>query len=482
MNVQDLTPKDVFGYFAEIASIPHGSHNLDRITEYCINFAKNNNLDYRKDAAGNIVIYKPGTLGLESHEPVILQGHLDMVCEKVEDSPINMETDPLELMTDGEWLWAKDTTLGGDDGIALAYCFALLASNDIKHPPLEVLFTANEEVGLMGAHGLDVSMLSGKRLINLDSEEEGIITVSCAGAARITSEIPVSKQKLNPDDSVAFEITVGGLLGGHSGVDINSHRKNAGKVLAELLDWIFNKVRISISNFQCGGRLNVIPNTASMVVACSKDKKAVTQTIINDFVHLMKKECLSTEPGITFNVKEVDVPAEGSSPAGTRQLIFALMECPHGVTEMSPDIDGLVQTSINLGRIDYSNNTLTMSYMARSNADYGKKVLIRKISLLSEQLQGAMTIDTDYSAWEYRLDSPLRDTMVQAYADFYSEVPVISALHAGLECGIIGEKIPNMDMASIGPTIKYVHSPMERMNIASAKRSYDYLLRVLEML
>lgn len=482
MNIQDLLPRDVFSYFAEISSIPHGSYNLDKITEYCINFAKNNNLEYKKDGAGNVVIYKPGTAGFENHEPVILQGHLDMVCEKNETSSINMETDSLELMTDGEWMWAKDTTLGGDDGIAIAFCMAILASKDVKHPPLEVLFTANEEVGLIGAHDLDVSMLKSKKLINLDSEEEGIITVSCAGAARITSEIPVSKQKISSDDSVAFEISVGGLLGGHSGVDINSHRKNAGKILAELLDWIFHKVRISINDFKCGGRLNVIPNTATMVISCAKDKKAVTQTIINDFVRLMKKECLSTEPGITFNVKEVEVPSEGSSPAGTRQMIFALMECPHGVTEMSPDIEGLVQTSINLGKIEFTNNTLIMSYMARSNADYGKKLLIRKISLLTDQLQGMMTIDTDYSAWEYRLDSPLRDVMVQAYADYYGEVPVISAMHAGLECGIIGEKIPNMDMVSVGPTIKYVHSPKEKMNIASVERSYNYLLRVLEML
>ncbi len=482
MNIQDLLPKDVFKYFTEISSIPHGSYNLDKITDYCINFSEVHHLNYRKDDAGNIVIYKPGTSGYENHEPVILQGHLDMVCEKTQDCPTNMEKDPLELMTDGEWLWAKDTTLGGDDGIAIALCLAILASDSLKHPPLEVLLTANEEVGLIGAHNLDVSMLSGKKLINLDSEEEGIITVSCAGAARITSEIPVSKQLLNTDDYASFEVSVGGLLGGHSGVDINSNRRNAGKVLAELLDWIFHKVRISISDFKCGGRLNVIPNAASMVISCTKDKKAVTLTIINDFILLMKKECLSTEPGITINVKAVEVPSEGSSPAGTRQMIFALMECPHGVTEMSPDIEGLVQTSINLGKIDYSNNTLTMNYMARSNADYGKKVLIRKISLLSDQLQGTMSVDTNYSAWEYRLDSPLRDIMVQAYADFYKEIPVITAMHAGLECGIIGEKIPNMDMVSVGPTIKYVHSPKERMNIASVKRSYEYLLRVLEML
>ncbi len=482
MIVQDLKPRDVFSYFADISAIPHGSYNLNGISDYCISFAQKHNLDYKKDYAGNIVIYKPGTLGFENHKPVILQGHLDMVCEKTEDSDADMERDSLELMTDGEWLWAKDTTLGGDDGVAIAFCLAILASCDIKHPPLEVLLTANEEVGLIGAHDLDVSMLKGRQLINLDSELEGIITVSCAGAARITSEIPVSKQKLNADESVAFEISVGGLLGGHSGVDINAHRRNAGKVLAELLDWIFHKVRISVCDFKCGGRLNVIPNSASTVIVCNKDKKALTQTIINDFVRLMKKECLSTEPGITFNVKEVDVPSEGTSPAGTRQMIFALMECPHGVTEMSPDIEGMVQTSINLGKIDYSDNNLTMCYMVRSNADYGKKVLIRKISLLSDQLQGMMTIDTSYSAWEYRLDSPLRDTMVQAYADFYGEAPVISSMHAGLECGIIGEKIPNMDMASIGPTIEYVHSPMERMNIASVERSYNYLLRVLEML
>lgn len=482
MNIQDFNPSDVFGYFTEIAAIPRGSHNLEGITNYCIDFAIKHNLDYRKDDYGNIVIYKPGTPGYENSKPVILQGHLDMVCEKTEDATIDMEKDPLELATDGEWIWAKDTTLGGDDGVALAFCLAILSSKDVSHPPLEVLFTADEEVGLIGAHELDVSMLKGRQLINLDSEQEGIITVSCAGAARITSEIPVSKQKLNSEDFVAFEISVGGLLGGHSGVDINEHRKNAGKVLAELLDWIFHKVRISISEFKCGGRLNVIPNTATAVIACNKDKRALTQTIINDFVRLMKKECLSTEPGITFSVKEIEVPTEGSSPAGTRQFIFALMECPHGVTEMSPDIDGLVQTSINLGKIEYSDSTLIMSYMARSNADYGKKLLIRKIALLSDQLQGMMTIDTDYSAWEYRLDSPLRDTMVQAYADCYGDTPVITAMHAGLECGIIGEKIPNMDMASIGPTIEYVHSPMERMNIKSVERSYKYLLRVLEML
>ena len=482
MNVQDLKPKNVFDYFIKISSIPHGSGNTQGLVDYCLEFSKEHNLEASTDNAGNVLIKKNGTPGYEDHEPVVLQGHLDMVCEKVSDCNIDMATQPIELMTDGEWLWAKGTTLGGDDGIALAFIFALLADNEVKHPPIEALFTTDEEVGLIGAHGLDVSNIKGRKLINIDSEAEGVLTVSCAGAARIICNMPVAQLKLSSDEYCAFEVKVSGLLGGHSGIDINAHRRNSGKVLIELLDWIFHKVRISICDFKCGGRLNVIPSSATAVFCCSRDKKALTQTIITDFVRLMKHECMSTEPGINITFNETEVPEIGSSPAGTRQLVFALMECPHGVYGMSPDIEGLVQTSINLGNVSYSNGSLDLGFMARSNNDYGKRVLIRKLSLLTEQLQGMMSVEGDYPAWEYRIDSPLRDTMVQAYADFYGDVPKVTAIHAGLECGIIGEKIPGMDMVSVGPTMLNVHTPNEKLNIASCERSYNYLLRVLELL
>lgn len=482
MIIQDLKPKEVFEYFRAISAIPHGSGNTAALSDYCMEFAKLNGLNANKDACGNIVIYKAASSGYESHETIVLQGHLDMVCEKTEGASIDMEKEAIELMSDGEWLWAKDTTLGGDDGIAIAFILAILADKNLKHPAIEALFTVDEEVGLVGAHNLDVSNIHGRKLINIDSETEGILTVSCAGAARINCSIPLAQQKIVAEECCAFEVTVGGLLGGHSGIDINAHRKNAGKILAELLDWIFHKVRISVCDFKCGGRLNVIPNTASVVITCSKDKKALTQTIITDFIRLMKHECMSTETGLVISFKNVDVPEKGTSPSGTRQLIFALMESPHGVSAMSPDIEGLVQTSINMGSINCADGSLELGFMARSNTDYGKRLLIRKLSLLTDQLQGMLVVEGEYPAWEYRLDSPLRDTMVQAYADFYGEVPEVTAIHAGLECGIIGEKIPGMDMVSFGPTMLNVHSPKERLNIASCERSYSYLIKVLEML
>lgn len=480
MQISELEPKKVFRFFEEISGIPHGSGNTKELEKYCLEFAKKRGLKSFQDTYGNIILFKPASPGYENHEPVILQGHLDMVCEKDADCLVDMEKDAIRLQTDGTVLWAKGTTLGADDGIAVAFILAILDSENLRHPPLEALFTTDEEIGLIGANKLDASRLKGKRLINIDSEEEGILTVSCAGATRVNCEIPVTEKDA---DECAIEISVSGLLGGHSGVDIGTGRRNAGKVLAEALDYISESAPFGISSIHFGGRLNVIPQTATATI-CAKGKDcAAVFSAVSEFDAIMKSECCSTEPDVAIAAKNANANAlMATDENGTKKLICILLQMPHGVFAMSPTIKDLVQTSLNLGSFVYENGKTEAGFMIRSNRDYGKQSLKRRILHLSEYFGGKAEMDTDYPAWEYRPDSPLRNTMVEAYEDLYGEVPVISAMHAGLECGIIAEKIPGADLVSFGPTMRNVHTPKEELDVHSAERSFRYLLHILEKL
>lgn len=425
------------------------------------------------------MLFKGGTPGYENSSPVILQGHLDMVCEKESDCPLDMEKDGLRLMTDGEYIWADGTTLGGDDGIAIAYILALLASEDIQHPPIEALFTCDEEIGLLGARMLDTSRLQGRRLINIDSEEEGILTVSCAGAVRIFCEIPFTSCKAR---GCAKIVKITGLLGGHSGTDINKNRQNAIKVLGQLLDFLNDEEGIRIAALRTGGRPNVIPNAAEAVICCDPEKSQGISRALETFSGKLKQEYAETEPNISVLISETPLPASCLDPSGTKDLIFALMQAPTGVHSMNPNIPGLVQTSLNFSSADMEENLLELSFMVRSNTDFGKQILVRQLTLLIEHLGGNIRLEGDYSAWEYSRDSALRDRMVQAYQDIYGISPKVQAIHAGLECGILSDKLPGADMVSFGPDMENVHTPAERMNVESVKRCWHYLLHVLKLL
>ena len=479
MQITELEPKKVFYFFSQLAKIPHGSGNTRQIEQYCLDFAEKRGLDAYRDEYGNVMIFKDGTEGYEQSAPVILQGHLDMVCEKLPNCTKDMEQEGIDIIVDRDILRADGTTLGGDDAIAAAYILALLDSDDIPHPPIEGLLTIDEETGLRGAHALDASRLKGRRLINIDSEEEGVLTVSCAGASRVSCEIPVETVTAN---GIAKEITIGGFLGGHSGIDINKNRKNAIKVLGELLHELNDSVSVQIVSISAGGRLNVITPSAQAVVCVDKTEEEEFDRIVAAFDARLKKECASAEPDAYVSANTVSLPNLCADRDGTGKILFALMQSPSGVRAMNADIPSLVQTSSNPGEAIFDGKSLKINFMIRSNADSDKVSLVKTVQSFVEYAGGTVKLGDDYPAWEYLPDSSLRDTMTAVYETMHGEKPVITSIHAGLECGILTKKLPGADMVSIGPMMWNVHTPEERLDIKSCERVWKYLLQVLKML
>lgn len=482
MNICNLEPKKVFEFFSAISSIPHGSGNTEKIADYCIDFASKRGLKSYRDDGGNVMIFSKGTKGYEESEPVILQGHLDMVCEKDPDCKINMENEAITLCNDEKYIWADKTTLGGDDGIAIAYILAILDSDNIPHPPIEALLTNDEEIGMLGARELDASKLKAKRLINIDSEEEGILTVSCAGGVRAYCTLSLDFENTESKDLVAYDVEISGLTGGHSGIDINKNRKNAVKILSRLLEYVSSKCDFSISHLNGGGKENAIPQTAKVVLCVSDEQSQTFVKTVSDFYEILKTELVSTDPNVLITVNKTQLPEQSVTSDSTRKVIFALMQIPDGVQTMSPDIPNMVQTSLNLGTAVISDNALKMSFLIRSNAATGKQSVIQTLNSFVEYLDGKVIYKNDYPVWEYRADSHLRDIMVDVYKEVYADTPVIKAIHAGLECGILSAKIEDADMVSFGPNLFNVHTSKEKMDIESVKRCWNYLIKVLENL
>lgn len=482
MLVSELSPKEVFYYFQKIASIPHGSGNTDRIAEFCMAFAEEHGLKARRDAANNVIIFAEGTKGYERSEPVILQGHLDMVCEREEGCGLDMEREGLEVCTDGVKVWARGTTLGGDDGIAVAYILAILASDAIAHPPIEALLTSDEEIGMLGARALDVSDLTGKRLINIDSEEEGVLCVSCAGGVRAQCEIPFRQEPVDRAAACAYRIAVSGLLGGHSGMEIHKQRENAVKLLGNVLASANRACTLSLVSVAGGGKENAIPNTAEATVCLPMNQAHMLEYSVTEFLKLMHQELSTTEPELLITAKPVDMPEQCMDQESTRRLIFALQQIPDGMQKMSPEIEGMVQTSLNLGILHTEDGRISMRYLIRSNTASGKQLVMEKVTAFTEYLGGTVTMQSDYPAWEYRVKSRLRETMIRTFEEVYRKAPEVTAIHAGLECGILAGKMMDIDMISFGPTLSDVHTPKESMDVASVQRSWEYLLKVLENL
>lgn len=478
-KISEFEPKKVFYFFEEISKIPHGSGNTEKLAEYCLDFAKNRGLTAVKDEVGNVVIYSPGTKGYENSEPLILQGHLDMVCEKNSDCEADMQNEGIKLCTDGESIWADGTTLGADDGIAIAYILALLDSDDIPHPPIEALLTNDEEIGMIGARALDTSLIKGRRLINIDSEAEGILTVSCAGGVRAYCDLPLDFIDSEPD-IIAYRLKISGLLGGHSGIDINKHRKNANVLLGRLLQHISRTSEIYVSTIDGGKKTNVIPQKAECIICAKKIHADDIERSVKAFNDIIRREIAHLEPDVNITFNTCDVPKRHTDSDSTRKLIFTLLQVPNGVQSMSPDMPEMVQTSLNLGELSIVDNSLKMVFFIRSNASTGKQLTVQKLLSFIDYLYGSVEFKSDYPAWEYRAYSPLRDITVKAYQEYYADVPKIQAIHAGLECGILASKINDIDMISIGPDILDVHTPKEIMNIESVERSWYFLLKILE--
>ena len=472
-----IKPEKVMYFFEEISRIPRGSGKTDKISAYCENFAKERNLEYIRDEAGNVVIFKDGSNGKENGEPVILQGHLDMVWEKTSDCPINFETDPLNLKVDGDFVFAEGTTLGGDDGIAVAMCLALL-DGDYEHPPVEVVFTVDEEAGMEGAFALDTSVLKGKKMINIDSENEGTLWVSCAGGARARITLPV--KTVSPQGS-ACEITVCGLHGGHSGAEIHMGYANANMLMGRILREISASVDFNISTIGGGTMDNAITRDCRCVIDLISDSETLFKSI-NRINSELKKEFASTDPDLKIKVGEAEKIKTVFDKKSTEAVISILCKFPYGVMAMSKEIEGLVETSLNLGVMKTVDSAVKFTFSVRSSVDSERIKLVEKLAVIAKESGADFETGSEYPAWEYKKNSSLQKIMADVYAKEFGKEMTVTAIHAGLECGLFCGKISGLDCVSFGPDIFDIHTPQEKLSISSAARMWDYLLAVLKVL
>ena len=470
-----LEPAAVFAYFEKLCSIPHGSRNTKLISDYLVSFAQEQGLRYIQDGSNNVIIFQEGTCGLEDRPPVIIQGHMDMVCEKDADCLIDMDREGLDVTHDDECVFARGTTLGGDDGIAVAYALALLADRSIPHPPLEVVITVDEEIGMLGADAIDLSMLTGRTLLNIDSEDEGVFTVSCAGGATATICLPVTRR---PVYGPCVKLVVEGLKGGHSGVEIHQNRANANKVMGEFLSRVQKLMPLCITSISGGSKDNAIPRSCQVnLVALGMGLER-----INDVAAELEKQIREEYDEPEARVYGDDVDAFGGNAIPTEltdKVIALLCACPNGVQKMSEQIQGLVQTSLNLGIVN-SGGEVKLVFSVRSSVNEEKKALLARLEELARFHDAVYTQMGEYPAWEYRENSPLRDASVAAYEKLFGQTPEVVAIHAGLECGLLSEKLPGLDCISFGPQMHDIHTSREKLEIASVKRTWDFLLEVLK--
>lgn len=472
-----LEPAAVFGYFEEICAIPHGSRNTKMISDYLVGFAKAHNLTYLQDEMNNVILFAPGTCGMEDRPPVILQGHIDMVCEKEASCPIDMAAEGLDVTHDDTCVYAKGTTLGGDDGIAAAMALALLADDTIPHPPLEVVMTTEEEIGLLGATAIDLSQLKGRTLINLDSEAEGVFTVSCAGGCTACISLPVERRAVY---GPCIRLTVDGLQGGHSGADIHLKRANANKIMGEFMSRIQKLMPLCLTSLSGGAKDNAIPRSCQATLVAM----GINLERINDIAAALQEEVRTNydEPDATVQAFDVDALGGNSlSTESTAKVISLLCSAPNGVQKWSADIEGLVQTSLNLG-IAKLGDRFSATFSVRSSVNSEKQEVLSQLKALAEMLDATYSQDGEYPAWEYRKESHLRDTMVRVYREMFAQEPKVEAIHAGLECGLFSQKLPGLDCVSIGPQMHDIHTTRERLEIASTERVWKFLLEVLKNL
>lgn len=478
--LENCEPKQVFYYFEEICKIPHGSGNTRQISDYLVNFAKDHGFDYVQDELNNVVIYKPATPGYENAPTVILQGHMDMVCEKRPDVEHDFTKDGLKLSVENGFVSANGTTLGGDDGIAVAYALALLDSKDLPHPALEVLITVDEEIGLLGAVDFDCSVLKGRRMINLDSEAEGSLWISCAGGLSAVSHIPVLRTDAEGEK---LQIRVCGLMGGHSGSEIDKKRANANVLMGRFLYGLKREAYYEIISLAGGQKDNAITRESLCEILVSEEDIAAVKAYAARVQDGLREEYSGSDNGISVQITEAGHESvQVLHPTSREKILFYLMEIPFGIQKMSSNIEGLVETSTNIGIVRLSEDEFFASSGVRSSVEAARDALSDKIQYLTEFLGGEYEAQGAYPAWEYRKESPLRDKMVSVYEDMYGQKPAVVAIHAGLECGLFYKKIDGLDCVSLGPDMKDIHTSEELLDIASTERVWNYLVKVLKEL
>lgn len=472
--LENLNPGKVFYYFEELSKIPHGSGNMKAVSDWLVSFAKQNGLDFIQDENYNVIIVKEATKGYESAESVILQGHIDMVCEKDADCTKDMEKEGLDLVVDGDTVFAKGTTLGADNGVAVAMMMAILEAEDLEHPRIEAVFTVDEEIGLLGAASIDLSSLKGKKLLNMDSEDEGVFTVSCAGGNLTKAIIPMSRADF---DGKTVKLTISGLAGGHSGIEIDKGRANSNILMGRALCEISKRCELRIASVNGGVKDNVIPSKTEAVI-CVSSKEAVNEARFK-LQEIFANEYRVTDSGIKVEFEDAEY-IKPLNEESTKNVVRMLTLIPNGVIEMSADIKGLVQTSLNLGVVKLSENEFTTGSCVRSSKESQKEMLSEKIAVLAESLGGKAEVLGDYPGWDYKADSPLRELMIEVFSEQYGYEPRVEAIHAGLECGILAAKIPGLDCISFGPNLSDIHSPKERMSVSSVERVWKMVLEMLK--
>ena len=475
--LEALEPQSVFHWFEELCRIPHGSGNTRAISDYLAAFGRDRGLAVRQDALGNVIITKPGTPGYENAPAVMLQGHMDMVCEKDADCAKDMAREGLDLAMDGDTVYAKGTTLGADDGIAVAMALALLDSRDIPHPPLEAVLTVDEEIGMLGASGIDLKSLQSRLLINLDSEVEGVFTAGCAGGARAEIAMPIKRGVFTGE---TVKISVSGLLGGHSGIEIDRGRANAVVLLGRVLYAVMRETEGRVVSLTGGGMDNAIPVSADAVIAVEDREKALAAC--REMEKAFRREYAVADKNVAVTAAPCQTDAQPMDADSTRRALALLQCAPNGVQERSREVEGLVQTSLNLGILTSDAARVRACFCVRSNVNSQKDMLLQRLELLCGLLGGEFSVSGSYPAWEFRADSPLRALMAEVFEEQYGHAPTVEVIHAGVECGLLADKLPGLDGVSIGPELTQIHTPRERMHIASVRRTWRLVTETLRRL
>lgn len=478
-EISNLNPKAVWQYFDEICAIPHPSHKEEKLSKHLQEFGKKLGLETLVDEYGNVMIRKPASAGCEKCESLLFQSHIDMVCEKNSDVAFDFDNDGIQPYIDGEWVKAKGTTLGADDGIGVAYQMAILADNSFKHGPIECLFTVDEEVGLLGAHVLKEDWIKSSMLVNLDSEDQGEFCIGCAGGVNTVAKYNQNLQA--PDKDYLFmTLKVSGLIGGHSGVDIDKKRGNAIKILAELINKIYAEGDVVIASIDGGNLHNAIPREASATIGVEYKIKETARVITNVFIADKQNELV----GETLNIdlETTDKAEKVFASTTSKSLIKALLACPHGVKKMSEDIPGLVETSTNLASVKMIGNEIVIETSQRSSVTEEKEI-IRKSVYDAFASNGANSVESDegYPGWKPNVNSKIKNIAVDTYEKLFNVTPNVGAIHAGLECGLIIEKYPNLDMISVGPTIIGNHSPAEKCQISTVEMTWKHVLAIIDV-
>ena len=473
-----LKPALVWKHFAEICNIPHPSGSEDKIRQYLVDFAVAQGIEHQVDEAGNVYMSKPATPGYEDRKGIVIQAHMDMVPQKNNDKVFDFINDPIEAYIDGEWVTANGTTLGADNGIGVAAILAVMEDNTIEHGPIEGLITATEETGMDGAFGLKGGLLKGEILLNLDSETEGELYVGCAGGTDANVTLPYVAEAA-PADYKALELSVKGCKGGHSGIQIVCQRANANKLLFRLLRMLAAECDVKIASVDGGGLRNAIPRESVAVVLVPTEAEAKVKEIVASFEQVAIAEYAGIEDSISIKAAEADVPATIIPDAVAKNLMAAMVACPDGVEKMSMAMEGLVQTSNNLARVVSDGECVKIQTLMRSSVRTEKEALGDAIKAVFELAGAEVTLTGSYDGWNPNMESPILKAMLESYEALYGKKPAITAIHAGLECGIIGGKYPGMDMISFGPTICYPHSPDEKVEIASVAKFWDFLCHTL---